>query len=574
MWQMRKQLGFMLLGLSFATGVVTAGVVACNLFSTRAYEPSDIIASAVCLPDPLYAGTEFASLNIRLKTSAIRSVVAITSGIGSVTRQISYKDSNGLTNYLVEIRLTEQLKPGSYPVPVIVTDRDGNTCAIQPLIRLIERPAAMPPVITSDYGIKSFAAVLSQPVISGNRIAILDNGPEAYDVWLKTIASARQQINIQTYFMEGDGLCSLIVDALKRKAQSGVEVNLLLCRYSQLGKAPIIPIALRTDGINVVMAGDIGFPKDEGNQSLGWIKKMHDDYRVYSAIPKDIPLFEWTNDNDEASTDFALHEKMLIADGRTAIVGGRNVSDSYFWWWRDLDLLIDGPLVRDVQDNFKDNWREFKGRPIRSPEVSEEYAELPGGKPARLVCSRPWRGEYYNIDMLCAAVDLARDHVYLTSQYLALPPKLSETLITAADRGVDVRIITNSYDTGQEVAHGLCHYVSLNYYRELLNRGVKIYEYHGQVSRSRFRPYYHAKQFTVDGRWLAVGSFNLSIRSGYIESELLVAINDDQLARQRELVMLSQMENECRQVQLADLAIEEKRSVSLMRLAKRIEILY
>lgn len=571
---MRKHLGFLLLGLTLGVAGAAARVANCNQLFANTPKPAEVTVSANCLPNPLYTGSEIATLDLRLKTALLHSIAPSTGAVGTVKRQFAYKNSNGQTGYLIEIRLADKLKAGAYPVPLTITWRDGYSSTIHPVIKLLERPRVSPPVITADYGKRSLAAILPQPLVDGNRFTVLDDGPTAFNVWLKTIASARKQINIQTYFLEGDGLSSLIVAALKRKAQSGVEVNLLLCRYSQLGKAPIIPLALRTDGINVVMAGDLGFPKEDGNQSLGWIRKMHADYRVYSAIPKESSLFEWTRDRDEASIDFALHEKMLIADGRTAIVGGRNISDSYFWWWRDLDLLVAGPLVRDIQDNFKENWRELNGKPIKSPEVGEDYAPLPGGKPAQLVCSSPWLGQHYNIDMLCGAIGLARDHVYLTSQYLALPPKLNEALIMAAKRGVDVRIITNSHETGQEVARGLCHYVSLNYYRELLSHGVKIYEYYGPLNRQRFRPYYHAKQFTVDGRWLAVGSFNLSIRSSYIESELLVAINDAELAQQREKVLLEQMHNEARQVQLADLTIEENRSARLMHLAKRIEILY
>jgi phosphatidylserine/phosphatidylglycerophosphate/cardiolipin synthase-like enzyme len=124
---------------------------------------------------------------------------------------------------------------------------------------------------------------------------------------------------------------------------------------------------------------------------------------------------------------------------------------------------------------------------------------------------------------------MSQDTVYISSQYLALPDNTRKALINAAARGVDVRILTNSYETGLEVAFSLCHYISLNYYAELLQSGVRIYEYKCSEDLEK-KPYYHAKYFIIDGKWTSIGSFNLSVRSAYIESELQVNIPDCQRA--------------------------------------------
>lgn len=97
---------------------------------------------------------------------------------------------------------------------------------------------------------------------------------------------------------------------------------------------------------------------------------------------------------------------------------------------------------------------------------------------------------------------------------------MQNALIDAARKGIDVRILTNSYETGQELAMSLCHYISLNYYRDLLAAGVRIYEY-GCDPNLKQKPYYHVKQFIIDGKCVAVGSYNLSLRSAYLESEII-----------------------------------------------------
>lgn len=562
-----------LLALLVLTLAVTLGLAAGNRLPRRSPAIEELVYTARVLPEPLYVGARYATLEIRLRHNRLKSVTADTAKLGAISRQFAADDAGGAHCYLIEIKLSPKLKPGSYPVPIRLTDLSGKTYALKAQVQLKTKPAE-PLVISTSRGRQAFAAVLPQPVVAGNRLEPLEDGQRSFDVWLKTIAAAEQQINIQTYFLEGDGLSALLIELLKRKAQCGVEVNLLLCRYSQLGKAPIMPLALKNSGINVIMAGDIGFPREPGSPALLWIRKMHDDYRILSELPREAALLDWTEDRDGTMIDFALHEKMLIVDGRTAIVGGRNISDSYFWWWRDLDLLVEGPLVRQIQANFKQNWLDFKGKPLLAPETRQAYPAFKPGQNARLVCSSPWKDEYYNLEMLCTALNLARDHAYLSSQYLALPPRLSQALTAAAARGVDVRILTNSQETGQEVAHALCHYVSLNYYRELLNSGVRIYEYHGPVTRQRFRPYYHAKQFMVDGCWLAIGSFNLSIRSSYLESELMVAIDDRKLALEREAAFRHELDTAAREVQPADLALKENAFGRRMQLARRIEILY
>jgi cardiolipin synthase A/B len=409
--------------------------------------------------------------------------------------------------------------------------------------------------------------------IPGNHIVILDQGPMAYAQWLEALRSARSSIYLQTYLLDNDGMCANLIDMLKYKASQGLCVAVIMTRYAQLGRSPRTYQELKRAGIAVLLVGDIGFPKDKQLGQNSWFDRMREEDRIFKSLPREAPFRQWFQESghDDLMVDFALHEKMLIVDGKTAIMGGRNVSDSYFFWWQDLDIALTGPVVTAITKTFERNWHEFGGQTL--PATAVTNPPFPDGVTVRLTQSRPWAGVYTNLDTLCAAIDMARKRVYISSQYLALPPKLNQALTEAARRGVDVRILTNSLETGQEVNLSLCHYISLNYYEDLLRSGVGIYEYQCPKGQ-KLKPYYHAKQFIIDGQYLAIGSFNLSIRSAYLESELMLGILDPHLALIQEGKFLEDLEKHTRRIDLETYSKEEQDYRLFMDMARHLEILY
>lgn len=409
--------------------------------------------------------------------------------------------------------------------------------------------------------------------IPGNRVVVLDQGPSAFQQWRETLRTARSSIYLQAYFLDDNGMCAKLIEILKQKASQGVVVAVIITRYSQLGKAPLTYRELKRAGIEVLMVGDIGFPTNSLPGQSSWFDRMRDEERIFKSLPREAPFRQWFEEHKDGDlmVDFALHEKMLIVDGTTAIIGGRNLSDCYFFWWQDLDIALSGPIVTEVTQAFERNWNEFGGKPL--PPATIRLAPIPDGVTARLTQSRPWHGKYNNLDTLCGAIGMAKKRVYICSQYLALPPKLSQALVEATNRGVDVRILTNSLETGQEVNLSLCHFISLNYYHDLLKAGVGIYEYQSPAGK-KLRPYYHAKQFIIDGKYLAIGSFNLSIRSAYLESELMLGILDPHLAKDQEKKFLEDLDRHAHRVSFDDYAQEEKTYRIVMDIARHLEILY
>jgi len=532
-------------------------------------------------PSIIYKGihrTACIDLGVLPKDIDITSFTVDISMFGTGYKELSSYVEDHSKRYCCCFDIPPDIAPGVYRLPLKACYNSGTELNFYVGLNVACRPISKEPDILSPANQSIIDSVSNSHLVPGNYVEALDDGEYAFDKWVEVLKSAEKQINLQSYYLDDSGRCAMLTDILQGKAEKGVDVNILITRYSQMGKSPLTYLGLKRHGINVILIGDIGFPKDS-SPSRKWLEKMRQDYRIFQDIPKAPPFMEWMEEKGDANikVDYALHEKMLIVDGRKAILGGRNLSDCYFYWWKDKDLYLEGPIVEKIQNGFMRNWKEFivaanclylnQGDNKKGPCSKGDIR-------ARFVQSKPWNGNYSTLDMLCSAIGMAGKSAYISSQYLALPPLLESALIGAARRGVDVRILTNSYDTGQEVMFSMCHFISLNYYRDLLEAGVRIFEYEGKQGPKDLRPYYHAKEFLIDGIWLSIGSFNLSIRSSYLESEVMVNIHDPKMASRQQDAFLKILAKEAREVTLEDFIHEEEAHSVLMNLAKHIEILY
>lgn len=208
------------------------------------------------------------------------------------------------------------------------------------------------------------------------------------------------------------------------------------------------------------------------------------------------------------------HRKLLIVDGRTAFLGGINISSVYSGGsfsrgarpradgspaWRDTDLQLQGPVVAEFQKLFLATWAQQKGEPL----AAKHYFPAPenaGHDVVRAIGSSP--DEPYSLiyATLLSAIGSAETSVRVTNAYFAPDPQLLAALEATARRGVDVTLILPSRTDSWLVFHA-----GRGYYDELLRAGVKIYERRGVIL--------HSKTALIDGVWATVGSTNLDWRS-------------------------------------------------------------
>ena len=334
-------------------------------------------------------------------------------------------------------------------------------------------------------------SIADGPLTLGNRAVLLEDGPATYEAMFAAIESARDHINMETYILEEDEIGRKFADALLRKRAQGVQVHLIHDSVGTLGTSKAFFQRLRDGGVRVLEFN----PVNPLAAKAGW----------------DI------NERD--------HRKMLIADGKIAIMGGINISSVYSGGslsrsgsgggkqglpWRDTDLLLEGPVVATLQKLFFQTWEKQKG-PAVAPR--EYYPPLParGKEVVRAIGSSPDEPFSQIYVTLISAINSAETEILVTNAYFVPDPQFMQALIDAAGRGVDVRMILPSTSDSSLVFHA-----GRSKYEPLLRAGVRIYE--------RRDALLHAKTALIDGVWSTVGSTNLDWRSFLHNQELTAVI--------------------------------------------------
>jgi len=352
------------------------------------------------------------------------------------------------------------------------------------------------------------------PLSLGNRVVLLENGPSTYTAMLGAIASARDHVNMETYILEDDEAGRTFADALIAKRAQGVQVNLIRDGVGTLRTPKEFFKRLTDAGIAVLEFN----PVNPLAAKAGWDVNQRD------------------------------HRKLLVVDGRVAILGGINISSVYSGGsssiggggspssgsqgasgkddkdrlpWRDTDLQIEGPVVAQLQKLFMDTWQAQKGPALAPRNYFPPLAPV-GKEVVRAIGSTPDEPYSQIYVTLISALNSADTEILLTNAYFVPDPQLVQALTKAVARGVDVKLIVPSVSDSSLVFHA-----GRSHYDELLAGGVKLYE--------RKEALLHAKTALIDGVWATVGSTNLDWRSFLHNQELTaVILGSDFGAKMRE----------------------------------------
>lgn len=338
------------------------------------------------------------------------------------------------------------------------------------------------------------------PLVLGNKLVLLQDGPATYQAMFAAIRQARDHINLETYIFEDDDIGKQFAELLLERQAGGVQVNLIYDSVGCLNTPKDFFKRLGAGGIQVLEFNPIN--------PLAGNKK------------------EWLLNNRD-------HRKLLVVDGRSAFIGGINISESYSSGpggkstrkqgadrrgWRDTHLQIEGPVVAEFQKLFMDTWMKQKGRPLAQknyfPKLDKQGDEI-----VRALGGASTDPQSLIFLTLLSAIDNAEQQVHLTNAYFAPDPQLLKALIGAAQRGVEVKLILPSHTDSWAVFHA-----GRSHFSRLLRAGVKIYERRGAVM--------HSKTASIDGVWSTVGSTNLDWRSRLHNDELNAAILGRDFSRQ------------------------------------------
>ena len=420
----------------------------------------------------------------------------------------------------------------------------------------------------TQLGRKFSDAPLDHPGDSAFRI--ISVGVDGFAARMQMIGAAEHSLDLQYFIFHQDTTGRLLTGALLRAADHGVHVRVLI---------------------------------DDGEMSRG-----DDQIRLLAAHPQiEIRVFNPFIYRGNSATrrgmefifrhrrlDFRMHNKLLVADNASALIGGRNIGDQYFQidpegQYADDDVFVGGPTVQRLSVRFDDYWNSALAIPVEAlaggqpeePQLAEyrqhldeewqksmtdgvSYVQRAGsGTPlsgimlgqlplvwssAQVVCDSPEKkrvaegsmvGRLMYEPVARAAAAVQTELLMITPYFVPTPEEL-QLLKQLRDRKVRIAILTNSLNSTTELSAQAGY---ARYRLKLLESGVEIYELRALVGNARGSGEtakmsqhgnygLHAKLFVFDRQKLFIGSMNFDQRSMHLNTEIGLIINSAELAQQ------------------------------------------
>lgn len=356
------------------------------------------------------------------------------------------------------------------------------------------------------YHLAYMERLASPPLVAGNQVRLLIDGPATYKAMFQAISEAHDHINLETYILDDDEVGRKLAALLAQKQAQGVQVNVL------------------HDGAGTVDTSD-GFFAEMAASGV----QIHE---FNPLVPFRGPTWG-INHRD--------HRKILVVDGKVAFTGGINISSVYSSGsasrkqqtpstdegWRDTQVEIRGPAVAQFQRLFIQSWTKQGGPPL-TPRNYFPATSKQGDKLVRVLASSPDLPANYIYAELLSAITHARQSVHLTMAYFVPDKATLRALEDAARRGVDVQLILPGFSDFWAVFHA-----GRSHYEELLKAGVKIHE--------RRDAFLHAKSAVVDGVWSFVGSANIDMRSFLHNDEVIAVVLGQTFGREMEAMFAADL---------------------------------
>lgn len=356
-----------------------------------------------------------------------------------------------------------------------------------------------PPSVGDGLFASTMELYAATPIIPGNTVEVLNNGDETYPRIWADIRGAKRTITVQSYYSEPGRMADTLAKYLSERARSGVRVLLML---DGLGSQ-----TMPDEWIAGLKAAGVKF---------AWIRPL----RWYSLH----------------KTNNRSHARLVVVDGRVGYTGGFGIADKWFGSgrspeeWRDTNARFTGPAVMQLQGAFAAAWAEATGELLVGDVFFPDDRFLPTGvTDAGLLYAVPTTGSSNMERFLALSIASARRRLYVSNSYFVPDDDFRRLLTGAAKRGVDVRILT----AGDQTDVKTTMYAGRKRYEELLEGGVRVYEYLPTMT--------HSKTFVIDGLWSTVGSANFDNRSLAFNNETNLMILDEGVGAKMDSVFLADL---------------------------------
>lgn len=325
------------------------------------------------------------------------------------------------------------------------------------------------------------------PRSEGNRVCFLHDPQETLATMISEINKAKKFIHLEYYIIASDPITENIFESLIAARARGVEVRIL---YDALGSLSLKRLHFKK-------------LKAAGIQIAGFLP--------FSLLPQRINM------------NFRNHRKILIIDGVTAFTGGTNLGKEYLGrpgkhQWRDFSIQLWGPVCLQLQDVFREDWFFTTKEDL----TAQKYFPVPrneGHAKIQVIDSGPNTAFQSLHRAIFGAITSAKNQILLMTPYFIPDSAILTALEVAALKGIDLKLVLPKKND-----QPLVRLASRSFYSELLNAGVKIFEFEPKIL--------HAKLMTIDDEFTLIGSGNMDIRSFRLNFEITLLIQDSDVTQQ------------------------------------------
>ncbi len=344
------------------------------------------------------------------------------------------------------------------------------------------------PSPTSDPAFRRSLHAFGTAMVAGNRATLLRNGDAFVPAMIAAIQGAKVSVNLESYIFKDDRAGEMFTAALSGAARRGVEVRVL---FDGTGSHP---------------------GKLRGLLEQAGVKVL-----IYHPV-RLLTIYKLTQ---------RTHRKILVVDGAICFTGGMGIEANWLGdarnpsEWRDDQVEVTGPVVAQMQAIFSEDWTYTSGEILAGEKFYPALAST-GDQDAQAI--KVSRGDSSSLAAMLyyVAIQSAVRSIHIQNAYFLPEPQVRRALVEAVRRGVDVRVVV----PGKHIDIALVRMASRRYYGELLQGGVKIYEYGDTMM--------HVKAAVVDGLFSTVGTINFDARSMRDNAEESMAFYDGEFAAQLE----------------------------------------
>jgi len=338
-------------------------------------------------------------------------------------------------------------------------------------------------IMASDESVAAQMRYISQfsqfPVYENTAVEYLSPGETFFERLKEQLRSARKFIFMEYFIIQEGVMWNEILDIMVEKAKAGVEVRII---YDDVGCVQLLP-----------------YKYDKYLEKQGIKCKVFNPFKPVVSV--------WLNHRD--------HRKITVVDGLVAFTGGINLTDEYinklvkYGYWKDASVMVEGEAVWSFTLMFLSLWNsidtevlDYEKYRVTSPWPKSDGFVVP-------YSDTPVDEETVGENVYLNLITKAKRYIHICTPYFIVDNETMTALCLAAKSGVDVKIVTPYIPDKWYV-----HMITRAHYQQLIENGVKVYEY--------TPGFMHSKTVVSDHDLAIAGTINFDFRSMYLHFECAV----------------------------------------------------